>query len=142
MKMVGGLAQNHLGPEAKATIKALIDQLNTPQGFVALEEISLLAGPEGPPIVAAVKAAQTTARAVFWVVMCCACISSIICFSTFVPSFTTKDEAKSKRLRGAWIAFLIFTLCMLLIGFLIHRYSSLSFIVRSQIKKFGLDLNS
>jgi hypothetical protein len=142
LKGLGGLASNKLSPNAKLAIKGLIEQLNTPQGFTALEEISLLAGPEGPVIAAAVKAAVTAAKMAFYVTMCCCVISTIICFSTFVTSFTTKDEKKKSSLKGTWIAFLVLCTCMAMLAFFFHMNSSLSRVVLSQMKKFGLNLNA
>jgi hypothetical protein len=142
LKGLGGLASNKLSPNAKLAIKGLVEQLNTPQGFMALEEISLLAGPEGPVIAAAVKAAVKAAQMAFYVTMCCCVISTIICFSTFVASFTAKDDKKKSSLRGTWIAFLVLCSCMAMLALFFHMNSSLSRVVLSQMKKFGLNLNA
>ena len=141
-KLLGTFASSHIGPEAKAQIKGLINQLNTPQGFAALEQISLLAGPEGPVIATAVKGAVTTAKILYYVAMFYCVISFIIYFSTFVASMTAKDEKKKKSLRGAWIAFLVLMFCMSIIAFILWRGSSLSRIVQSQLKTYGFDLNA
>lgn len=142
LKSLGGAASEKLSPNTKVMIKGLIEQLNTPQGFTALEEISLLVGPEGPVIVAAVKAAETAAKVAFYVAAFCSCISTIICLSTFVPSLTSTEEAKRKRLRGVWIAFLVLATCMGLLAIFFRMNSSLSRIVLKQFAKFGLDLNA
>jgi hypothetical protein len=142
LKGLGGFASSKLSPNAKIAIKGLIEQLNTPQGFTALEEISLLAGPEGPPIAAAVKAAVTAAKMAFYVAMCCCVISTIICFSTFVASFTAKDEKKKSSLKGTWIAFLVLCSCMAMLALFFHMNSSLSRIVLRTMKKFDLNLNA
>ncbi|BAT22557.1 hypothetical protein [Yellowstone lake phycodnavirus 3] len=89
---------------------------------MALEEISLLAGPEGPVIAAAVKAAVKAAQMAFYVTMCCCVISTIICFSTFVASFTAKDENKKSSLRGTWIAFLVLCTCMAALACFSHEF--------------------
>lgn len=111
-RLLGKLVSDHLSPNAKAAIKGLVEQLNTPQGFTALEEISLIVGPEGPVIAAAAKTAVSTAKFLFYAAMFCCVISTIICFSTFVASFTAKDENKKSSLRGTWIAFLVLCTCM------------------------------
>jgi hypothetical protein len=140
-KLVGKFASGHMSPGAKESLKGLIEQLNTPQGFAALEEASVLIGPEGPVIATAAKAAVSTAKLLFYVTMFCCIISFIIFISTLVPSLTTKDEKKKASLKGAWIAFLVLCTCMAMLAFFFNRNSSLSRVVVSQMSKYGLDLS-
>jgi Na+/proline symporter len=139
-KLVGEFASGHMSPGAKESLKSVIKKLNTPQGLAALEEVSVLVGPEGPVVVSGAKAAVTTAKLLFYVTMFCCVISFIIFLSTFVPSLTTKDEKKKASLKGAWIAFLVLCTCMAMIAFFFYRNSSLSRVVIGQLDKYGFDL--
>lgn len=141
-QLIGKFASEHMNETTKASVKALVQQLNTPQGFMALEEMSVLIGPEGPVIAAAAKTAVSTAKLGFYITMGCCIISTIICFSTFVASFTAKEDRKKASLRGTWIAFLVLCACMSMLALFFHMNSSLSRVVLGQMKKFGLNLNA
>lgn len=139
---LGGFASSTMSTNTKVALKGLVSQLNTPEGFMALEQMSVLAGPEGPAIATAVKAAVTTAKMLFYVTAFCCVISTIICFSTFVASFTAKDDKKKSSLKGTWIAFMVLCTCMAGLAFFFHMNSSLSRVVLRTMKQFGLNLNA